>query len=439
MKVNVRVTQSSENGGSASMLFGLSLATFAIATTEFTIVGLLPEIAIDLGVNIPSAGLLVSGYAIGVAVGGPVLVIATTRMAKKNALLLFMAIFIVGHVLSAVAFSYTFLMASRIVAAGCHASFLGLAAVVATSAAPKGLGQRAVAKVWLGFSAASLIGVPSATALGQAFGWRATFWALAAAGVVSLALMAMTVPRIAGETGHSLAQECRTLRRPQVLIAMGLSLLVCAITFSVFTFIAPLLVDVTGVAQGTVPFMLLLFGIGGTIGLLVTGHYVHLGQLQLVLALLGALVMTFVGFWFWMDRPIVAGVLLLAWGFLFFAPCVPLQMRVVEKAIDAPNLASTLNQAAFNVGNALGPLVAAVPLSVGLGFRSLPVLGLALTALAMLVTFAGLKSEQSLGLIPGRGKRKTELAMRNTPRSSSPNSREDVILDEGKRPAKGAF
>jgi DHA1 family inner membrane transport protein len=141
--------------------------------------------------------------------------------------------------------------------------------------------------------------------------------------------------------------------------------------------------------------MLLLFGIGGTIGLLFAGRYVRFGQLQLVLSLLGLQFVTFVGLWLWMDRPIVVGALLLAWGFLFLAPCVPLQTRVVEKAIDAPNLASTLNQAAFNVGNALGPLLGAILLSVGLGSGSLPVLGLALTALAVLVAFAALKSERS--------------------------------------------
>lgn len=141
--------------------------------------------------------------------------------------------------------------------------------------------------------------------------------------------------------------------------------------------------------------MLLLFGIGGTIGLVFAGRYIRFGQLQLVLSLLGLQFVTFVCLWLWMDRPIVVGALLLAWGFLFLAPCVPLQTRVVEKAIDAPNLASTLNQAAFNVGNALGPLLGATLLSVGLGPGSLPVLGLALTALSVLVAFAALTSEKS--------------------------------------------
>jgi len=136
--------------------------------------------------------------------------------------------------------------------------------------------------------------------------------------------------------------------------------------------------------------MLLLFGIGGTIGLLFAGRYVGFGHLQLVLALLGAQFATFIGLWLWVDRPIVVGTLLLAWGFLFLAPCVPLQTRVVEKAVDAPNLASTLNQAAFNVGNALGPTFGAALLSAGFGYRSLPLLGLALTTLAILLAFAAM-------------------------------------------------
>lgn len=175
-------------------LVPLFMATFAIATTEFVVVGLLPEVASDFRISVPTAGLLVSGYAAGVAVGGPVLTLALTRMPRKRALLLLMAIFVVGHILSAIAFSYPFLVASRVVAAACHASFLGLAAVVAAGTAPEGQGQNAIAKVWLGFSAASLVGVPAGTALGQMLGWRTTFWAIAGLGALAFALIALWVP-----------------------------------------------------------------------------------------------------------------------------------------------------------------------------------------------------------------------------------------------------
>jgi MFS transporter, DHA1 family, inner membrane transport protein len=253
-------------------LFALFLATFGIATTEFAIVGLLPEIASDLSVSIPRAGLLVSAYAAGVAIGGPVLAILTSGLRRKTALLLLVDIFIVGHVLSAIAWSYGTLMFARIVASVCHASFLGIAAVVAAGTVQSSRSARAVALVWLGFSAASLFGVPVGTMLGHAFGWRSTFWAIGGVGASDELAIWLWIPD-AGRAGRSnLTIELRAIGRSQVLLAMAMSLMVCATTFTVFTYVAPLLATVTGVSARGLPLMLLLFGIGGTIGLLVGGR-----------------------------------------------------------------------------------------------------------------------------------------------------------------------
>lgn len=180
------------------------------------------------------------------------------------------------------------------------------------------------------------------------------------------------------------------MARPQVLLAMAQSLLVCAVTFSVFTYISPMLTEVTGISAAGIPLMLFLFGIGGTFGLIYAGRRIRLGQLQMVLCLLLAQFATFAALLVLMDRPLAVGALLLVWGFLFMAPCVPLQTRVVEKAIDAPNLASALNQAAFNVGNAIGPILGAAALSAGIGYSLLPLVGLALTILAVAVSLAAL-------------------------------------------------
>jgi len=383
-------------------LFSLFVSTFAIATTEFAVVGLLPEISADLAVTIPEAGLLVSVYAAGVAIGGPAIVMATTAMARKPILILLMSVFVVGHVMSAMAGSYEFLLMSRVVAAVCHASFLGMAAVVAASSAPDGQGQKAVSRVWLGFSAASLIGVPAGTALGQALGWRSTFWAIAVFGLLSVAMIASWVPRGTRRQDASIANEFRMLKRPQVLIAMALSLFVCAITFSVFTFIAPMLRDVTGIDAANIPYMLLLFGVGGTAGLAFAGRYAAMGQLRMVLILLLAQLVTFLVFAAFMDDPLAVAAVLVVWGFLFLAPCVPLQTRVVEKAIDAPNLASTLNQATFNIGNAIGPLLGASALSLGLAYTWLPILGVGLTAMAVALALVALKSDRSVAIAAGQ-------------------------------------
>jgi DHA1 family inner membrane transport protein len=338
-------------------LLALFLATFGIATTEFAVVGLLPEIAVDFGVSIPKAGLLVSGYALGVAVGGPILVILTAPLSRKVALLLLIGVFVVGHVFSAVAPTYGMLMAARIVAAVCHASFMGIAAVVAAGTAPPNRSARAVAMVWLGFSAASLFGVPAAAALGHAMGWRSTFWAIAAVGAFAGLAIAAWIPQTGRAGRTNLAGELRALGRGQVLLSMATSLLVCAVTFSVFTYIAPLLATETGISAEALPGMLFLFGIGGTAGLLAGGRLADWRPMPSIIFMFvaqAALYLTLI----WVIRsPVRTGAAILAWGFLFLAPCVPLQTRVVKQASEGPNLASTLNQSAFNIGNALGPSI----------------------------------------------------------------------------------
>ena len=363
------------------LLFALFLATFAIGTTEFAVVGLLPDIASDLGVSISRAGLLVSGYAIGVAIGGPVIVALTASQPRKRTLLQLCAIFVVGHVLAAVAPDYGFLMGARIFAAVSHASFLGIAAIVAASSVPPERSARAVSFVWLGFSAASLVGVPGATAIGHALGWRAAFWALAVVGVIAGTALQFWMPASSRREASSFRQELVALRRPQVLLAMAMSLLVCASTFAVFTYVAPLLMEETRISVGALPLMLLLFGIGGAAGMVIGGRLGDWKPLESIAALSLAYALFYVVLIAVIDSASMVGVAMVFWGFLFLAPCVPLQTRVVRKAIDGPNLASTLNQSAFNVGNALGPTLGAAALSFGLGYRVLPWIGSALALL----------------------------------------------------------
>jgi MFS transporter, DHA1 family, inner membrane transport protein len=371
------------------LLFALFLATFAIGTTEFAVVGLLPDIAASLDVSISQTGLLVSGYAIGVAIGGPVIVALTSSQPRKRTLLQLCAIFVVGHLLAALAPDYGWLMSARVLAAVSHASFLGIAAIVAAGSVPPARSARAVSFVWLGFSAASLVGVPSATAIGHAFGWRAAFWMLAAVGVIAAAALQLWMPASSRSEASSFRQEVVALRRPQVLLAMAMSLLVCASTFAVFTYVAPLLLEDTRISVGALPLMLLLFGVGGAAGMVIGGRLGDWKPSESVAALSLAYAAFYVGLIAVIDSVALVGAAMILWGFLFLAPCVPLQTRVVRKAIDGPNLASTLNQSAFNVGNALGPTLGAAALALGFEYRALPWIG---SALALLCAAAALFS-----------------------------------------------
>ena len=363
------------------LLFALFLATFAIGTTEFAVVGLLPDIAASLDASISQTGLLVSGYAIGVAIGGPVIVVLTSSQPRKRTLLQLCAIFVVGHVLAALAPDYGFLMGARVFAAVSHASFLGLAAIVAAGSVPPERSARAVSIVWLGFSAASLVGVPGATAIGHAFGWRAAFWMLAVVGVIAGVALQLWMPASAPSEGSGLRQELIALRRPQVLLAMVMSLLVCASTFAVFTYVAPLLLEETGISLRALPLMLLLFGVGGAAGMVIGGRLGDWKPLEAVAALSLAYAFFYLVLIAVIDSVAMVAAAMVLWGFLFLAPCVPLQTRVVRKAIDGPNLASTLNQSAFNVGNALGPTLGAAALALGFDYRVLPWIGSALALL----------------------------------------------------------
>jgi MFS transporter, DHA1 family, inner membrane transport protein len=244
-------------------LFALTLGVFGIGTTEFAIVGLLPEISAGLGVSIAKTGLLVTGYAIGVAIGGPIMAVLSNRLSRKSALLLLISLFVLGNALAAVAPSYGLLLLARIVTSFCHGSFVGIASVVAVDIVPTNWRATAIAVVWAGFSASSIIGVPAGTALGQTLGWRWTFGAIAVLGVVAALLILRLLPRTARNKSPDLASEFRVLARPILLLALALSALVCAAGFGVYTYIAPILLKVTGISGQALPMILLVFGVGG--------------------------------------------------------------------------------------------------------------------------------------------------------------------------------
>jgi MFS transporter, DHA1 family, inner membrane transport protein len=365
-------------------LLALAMASFGIGTTEFVIMGLLPDVAVDLGVSIPKAGLLVSGYALGVTFGAPILAVATARLDRRRALLLLIAIFILGNFFCAVAPSYAFLMVSRIATAFCHGAFFGLGAVVAAQVVPAEKGAQAIALMFTGLTLANVLGVPFGTALGQALGWRATFWAVVGIGVAAAIALYAWLPRGLLSPGASLMQEARSLGRPQVLLAMLISVLASASLFSVFTYVAPILETVTRESPHQVTWALVVFGAGLTLGNLVGGRLGDWRLMPSVIAIFILLIGVLAAFTVTDRVPWLALPTLFVWGSLTFALVSPLQMRVMNEASDAPNLASTLNQGAFNLGNASGAFAGGIALTDGWAYGSIPWIGATIAAAGLM-------------------------------------------------------
>ena len=376
-------------------LLALAFATFGIGTTEFVIMGLLPDVSADLKVPIPEAGLLVTAYALSVAFGSPFLAIATARMNRRGALLLLMGVFILGNLLCALAPSYSLLMAARIVCALCHGAFFGLGTVVAAALVPHEKRTQAIAMMFGGLALANVLGVPFGTALGNAFGWRQTFWAVVAIGFVASFALYAWLPRDIPTPPMRLIQEARSLGSTQVVLAMLVSVLASASLFGVLTYITPILENVTRLTAGSVTLMLLLFGVGLTLGNLLGGR---LGDWRLMPSLIGILVLLapLLALFTMTSRAVIpAAATIFCWGLLAFALISPLQMRVVNEAAGAPSLASTLNQGAFNLGNATGAWLGDVGLTHGLPYDQLPWIGAALAAVALLFTIISYRRAQA--------------------------------------------
>lgn len=364
-------------------LLALALASFGIGTTEFVIMGLLPDVARDLAVTIPQAGLLVTGYALSVAFGSPFLAVATARMDRRHALLLLVGIFILGNLLCALAPSYALLMAARVVTALCHGAFFGLGAVVAAALVPPQKKAQAIAMMFAGLTLANVLGVPFGTALGEAFGWRDTFWAVVMIGFAAAFALYAWLPRNIPTPRMQLSQEARSLGSTQVILAMMISVLSSASLFGVFTYITPILENVTRISAHAVTPMLLLFGVGLTVGNFIGGR---LGDWKLMLSVIGvlAVLIPVLGLFTITSLYVVpAAATIFCWGLLAFALISPLQMRVVNEAARAPNLASTLNQGAFNLGNATGAWIGGLALTHGLAYGELPWIGAAPAVVAL--------------------------------------------------------
>jgi DHA1 family inner membrane transport protein len=367
-------------------LLALALSAFGIGTTEFIINGLLPDLAADLGVGIPAAGLLVSGYAAGVVIGAPLLTMAGARLPRKSMLLALMTLFLAGNLLSALAPSYGVLMAGRIVAAFSHGAFFGVGAVVAADLVQPAKRASALSVMFSGLSLANVLGVPVGTAIGQALGWRAAFWAVVAVAVVGLAGVAALVPSRPRPQEQSLVRELSVFRQGGVWLALAMTVFGFAPVFTVITFIAPMMTDMGGFSPGAVPMVMGLLGIGLVAGNLLGGRMADRAVLPAVgvsvgaLTALSAIVAVTAG-----SKPafIVAIVL---FGVAAFATIPPLQTWVLDSAAQAPALASAANIGAFNLANALGSLLAGLTIEAGHGYAAPAWIGMALGLVGLAVT-----------------------------------------------------
>ncbi|WP_322030697.1 MFS transporter [Paraburkholderia sp. J76] len=367
-------------------LLALAVAAFGIGTTEFVIMGLLPDVARDLSVSIPAAGMLVSAYALGVTIGAPIVAIAVANVPRKQALMRLIGIFIVGNLLCALAPNYAILMAARIVTAFCHGAFFGIGSVVAAGLVAPNRRAQAIALMFTGLTLANVLGVPLGTALGQIAGWRTTFWAVTAIGILAAAALQVCLPAKIEMQKASLVHEFGVLKNPQVLMVLGMSVLASASLFAVFTYITPILEDVTGFSPHEVTFVLLLFGLGLTVGSTLGGKLADWKLMRSLLTFLAMIAVVLAVFSATMHDPIAAMATIFVWGILAFAIVPPLQMLIVNRASDAPNLASTLNQGAFNLGNAGGAWIGGVAISAGAPLTALPWVGVATAFAALALT-----------------------------------------------------
>ncbi|MET0288921.1 MAG: MFS transporter, partial [Pseudoxanthomonas sp.] len=330
-------------------LYALTIGAFGIGTTEFVLMGLLQQVAGDLGVSIPAAGMLISGYALGVFVGAPVLTLATAKLPRKAVLVALMGIFTLGNLACALAPDYTTLMAARVLTSLAHGTFFGVGAVVATSLVPAERKASAISIMFAGLTVATLLGVPAGAWLGLHFGWRATFWAVAAIGVIALAVVTLWVPASAG-AGKAVhwREEVAVLGRSQVLLALAMTVLGYAGVFAVFTYIQPLLVQVTGFSQSAVSPVLLVFGVGMIAGNLLGGRLADRRPTPTLIGSLVALAMVLALMSFVLHSQVAMIAFVGLLGVAAFATVAPLQLRVLEQAQGAgQNLASSLNIAAF--------------------------------------------------------------------------------------------
>jgi DHA1 family inner membrane transport protein len=362
----------------------LALGGFAIGTTEFVTMGLLPDIADGVGVDIPSAGHVISVYALGVVVGAPVIAALGARLPRRVLLVGLMTAFLAGNALTALAPAYRTLLVARFLSGLPHGAYFGVASLVAASLVAPHLRGRAVSSVLLGLAAAMLTGVPAATWLGQHFGWRSAYWAVVVLAGITVAAVLAVVPSSPGRPEATVRGELRALQRPQVLLTLVVGIVGFGGMFALYSYIAPVITDVAGLSRGTVPLVLLVYGAGGVLGTALGGRLADLALFRSLVAALVSLgvLLAVVAVTASSPAALVVGVFLVSVGASVLAVC--LQMRLMETAGEAQMLGAALNHSALNLANALGAWLGGLVIAAGLGYRAPSVVGAGLAAAGLI-------------------------------------------------------
>ncbi|MEU9705416.1 Cmx/CmrA family chloramphenicol efflux MFS transporter [Streptomyces sp. NPDC047981] len=366
----------------------LGLGIFTQGTSEFMLSGLLPNLSDDLGVSIPDAGLLISAFAIGMVVGAPLLAVATLKWPRRTALVALQAVFIAAHIVGALAPGYGVLFATRVISALAYAGFWGVAVATAVALVPANAKGKAVAVVASGLTLATIVGVPAGTVLSQFAGWRAAFWGVAVLTLVSLACSVFAIPGGKGsaDEARTVRAELRAMARPQLWLSYAVTAFSFGAVIVTFSYLASLLTDVTGLAEGWVPVLLALFGLGGLLGMVIGGRTAEAYPIRTLALGTGVLAVASALLAVLAENTVVTVALIFVLGLAGYVTNPILQSRVFVVAPGAPTLVGATNTSAFNVGNTLAPALGGMTISAGFGFESVAWVGAALAAAGLLGT-----------------------------------------------------
>ena len=353
-------------------LFALAVGAFGIGLTEFVIAGILPQIAADFGINIPTAGLMATSYALGVFIGAPLLTILGARVPRKTMLIALACIFTLGNIITALAPTLSLAIVGRVITSFNHGAFFGIGSIIAASLVAPGRQASAIAFMFSGLTLANLIGVPAGTWLAQMFGWRLVFWVIAGIGLITMASVALLVPRIAKGKAVALRAELRAFVDPQVLLVMGITIFGPAAFFTSITYIAPMMIEKAGFSAGGVAWLMVLFGLGLAVGNWIGGRFADRSLFGTLFVTLAAQGLVLLVFWVGVENPAVASASVFLMAAFGFATVSPIQKLVMDRAshAGAPTMAASVNIGMFNLGNALGAWAGGATIAAGFGLAS---------------------------------------------------------------------
>jgi MFS transporter, DHA1 family, inner membrane transport protein len=382
-------------------ILSLALGGFAIGTTEFVTMGLLPDIATGIDESIPTTGHIISAYAVGVVVGAPVIVSLAARLPRRELAVGLVLALGLGNAITAIAQGYWEVMAARFVSGLPHGAYFGVASLVAVSLVPPERRGRAVSGVMLGLTVATLVGVPAGTVLGQQMGWRSAYWAVLGIAVIAAALVLLFVPHQPGNPHATVRAELAALRRPQVLYAVSAGMVGFGGVFAMYSYIAPVVTDVTDLSRGAIPAFVFAFGVGSVAGTWFAGRLADWDVERSVLVGFAVLVAALVAFSVAAGLAVPAFALVLGVGVIGSVLAINLQVQLMHAAGDAQMLGAALNHSALNIANGLGAWVGSVVIAAGFGYRAPSLVGAALAVGGLVIFGVGLARARATRVRPG--------------------------------------